>query len=76
MRSPPTWAELSIIGAAVLLSPVLAFLMAIAVEIVIGVLVDAGAPALLALVVVGAISWFLFRKLRTRPQEENSPVET
>jgi hypothetical protein len=53
----------------------LALLITIAVEIVIGVLVDAGAPALPAFVVVGAISWFLFRKLRTRRQE-NSSVET
>ena len=45
----PTWAQLSILAAAVLLSPVLALLTAIAVEIVIGVLVDAGAFALPAL---------------------------
>jgi hypothetical protein len=37
--------------------------MAIAVEILIGVLKDAGVPALLALVVAWAIGWSLFRKL-------------
>jgi hypothetical protein len=41
MISLPTWAIWSIAVAA-MLSPVLAFLMAIAVEIVIGALVDAG----------------------------------
>src|SRR5271169_4634321 len=42
MSSFPTWAHLSIMAAAVLLCPVLAFLMAIGVEILIGVLRDAG----------------------------------
>jgi hypothetical protein len=69
MRHLPTWAPLSIIALAVLLSPALALLIAIAVEIVIGVLVDAGAPALPAFVCVVAISGFLFHKLRTRPQD-------
>ena len=64
MRNLPTWAPLSIITVAVLLSPVLAFLTAIAVEILIGLLVEAGAPVLSALVATG---WLLFRKLRRRP---------
>jgi hypothetical protein len=42
--SLPAWAQLSIIAPAVLFSPALAFLGAIAVEIVIGVLVDADVP--------------------------------
>ena len=67
MRNLPTWAPLSIITVAVLLSPVLAFLTAIAVEILIGLLVEAGAPVLSALVATGAIAWPLFRKLRRRP---------
>ena len=62
MPSLPTWAIWSIAVAA-LLSLVLALLMAIAVEILIGVLKDAGVPALLVLVVAGAIGWLLFRKL-------------
>jgi hypothetical protein len=41
-------------------------LMAIAVEILIGLLIEAGEPALPALVVTGAIGWPLFRKLRAR----------
>jgi hypothetical protein len=72
--SLPAWARLSIIGAAVLLSPVLAFLAAIAVEIVIGVLVDAGGLALPAFVAAGAIGLLLPRKLRRR--QGGAPVET
>jgi hypothetical protein len=59
----PTWAQLSIIALAVLLSPALALSMAIAVEIVIGLLVDAGAPALPAFVASCAVGWLLLRKL-------------
>jgi hypothetical protein len=51
-----------------LLSPVFAFLMALVGEILIGLLKDGGALALLALVAAGAIGGFLFRKLRIRPQ--------
>ena len=61
----PTWAQLSILAFAVLLSPALALLMFLAVEIVIGLLVDAGVPALLALASV-AIGWLLLRKVRHR----------
>jgi len=75
MSSLPTWAHLSIIATVVLLCPVLAFLMAIAVEILVGFLKDAGVPALLVLVVAGAIGWWLFRKLRVRPRG-SAPVGT
>ena len=74
MNSLPTWAMWSIIAAAVL-SPVLGFLMAIAVEIFIGVLKDAGILEFLAVGVIGAISWLLLRKLRVRPRGSAS-VET
>ena len=74
MNSLPTWAMWSIIAAAVL-SPVLAFLMAIAVEIFIGVLKEAAILEFLAVGVIGAISWLLLRKLRGRPRESAS-VET
>jgi hypothetical protein len=66
--------QFSIIAVAVLLSPALAFLMAIAVEIVFGDLMDAGAPALPALVASGAIGWPLFRRLPRR--REGIPAET
>jgi hypothetical protein len=48
--------------------------MAIAVEILIGLLVEAGVLALPALVATGAIGWPLFRKLRRRPGV--TPIET
>ena len=54
MINLPPWALWSIAVAA-LLSPVLAFLMAIALAISIGALIDAGMLGLLALVAVGAI---------------------
>jgi hypothetical protein len=73
MNSPPTWAMWSIIAA--VLSPVLAFLTAIAVEIFIGVLKEAAILEFLAVGVIGAISWLLLRKLRVRPRESAS-VET
>jgi hypothetical protein len=64
VSSLPTWATWSIVAAAVL-SPILAFLMAIAVEIVVDVLKDAGLLELVALVAAGAIGWALVRKLCT-----------
>jgi hypothetical protein len=67
MSSLPTWATWSIAVAAVL-SPVLAFLMAIAVEILFGVLKDAGMLEFLALVAASVIGCSLLRKLRARPR--------
>ena len=64
-----SWGLSGLIAAAVLLSPVLAFLMALVVEIVIGFLNDGRVPALLVLVAAGAIGGFLYRKLRMRPQD-------
>jgi hypothetical protein len=74
MSSLPLWVPLSIIAAVVLLSPVLAFLTAIAVEILVGLLVEAGAPVLPAFVAAGAIGWPLLRKLRRR--QGSAAVET
>jgi hypothetical protein len=65
----------SIIATLVLLSAVLAFLMAIAVEILIGVLKDGSVPALLVLVVAVAIGRSRFRKLWVRPHR-GVPMET
>ena len=61
------WGLGGLIAAAVLLSPVLAFLMALVVDIVIGFLNDGNVPAVLVL--VAAIGGFLYRKLRMRPQD-------
>ena len=65
MSSLPTWVKWSIAAAAVL-SPALAFLMAIAVEAMIGALMDAGAPVLLPLAVAGALGCLLLR-FRSHP---------
>jgi hypothetical protein len=65
------WGLGGLIAAAVLLSPVLAFLMALAVDIVIGFLNDGREPALLV-VAAGAIGGFLLRKLRMRPPDRGS----
>ena len=64
VSSLPTWAIWSIAAAAVL-SPLFAFLMAIAVEIMIGALMDAGMSVLLPLAVASALGWLLLR-LRSR----------
>jgi len=63
------WGLGGLTAAAVLLSPVLAFLMALVVDIIIGFLNDGNVPAVLVLVAAGAIGGFLFRKLRMRPQD-------
>ena len=74
MRGIRASTQLSILAAAALLSPALAFLMAIAVEIVIGLLVDAGALALPAFVASVAIGWLLLRKPRHR--QGCDPIDT
>src|ERR1700719_382591 len=53
-----------LIAGSILLSPVFAFLMALAVEILIGLVSDGGAHALQALVAAGAIGGFSLRELR------------
>jgi hypothetical protein len=71
MDSLRNWAWWTIAGG-ILLSPVFAFLLAILIEIVIGVLAQGGAPALLILVstvICGRL--LLLRKHRTRAQAGN-----
>jgi predicted membrane protein len=70
MDSLPAWAWW-IIVAGVLLSPVFAFLIALLIEILIGVLKEAGIPAVLALVAAGVIGRLLFRMFwqRHRPSD-------
>jgi hypothetical protein len=77
VSSLPT-GQWSIIATAVLLSPILAFLMAIAVEILIGSLMDSGVPALLAFVAVSALGWSAASQAmgpaaRKRPSRDVSP---
>ena len=66
------FAQLSIIGAFVMLGPVLALLAAIAVEIAIDILLQAGGPPLPACVAAGAIGWMVLRRLGRR---QGAPVE-
>lgn len=63
MSSLPTWAVWSIVVPLVLLSPLIAFILAVAIESLIWALVDAGAPALV-LVGAGVSGLILFRRLR------------
>jgi hypothetical protein len=69
MDRVPNWVWWTIAGG-VLLSPVFAFLLAVLVEILIGVLTQGGVPALLlaAVVVSGGL---LLRKHRARPRAGN-----
>jgi hypothetical protein len=55
------------IATTALLSPALAFLLAMAVEIVIVVLHDAGVLKFVALVAVGTVGWSMLRKLWVPP---------
>jgi len=72
----PTWTKFSVVAAAGLLSPVLAFLMAIAVEIVLGLVKDAGALPIVGLIGAGALTFSRVRKLlRARPREQ-APIVT
>ena len=59
------WAWWTIAGG-ILLSPVFAFLLAMAVEILVGVLTQGGMPALLIMAAVIISGRLLFRRLWTR----------
>jgi hypothetical protein len=65
MKSLPTWAVWSIVTPLVLLSPVIAVLLAIASDALICEIVDAGAPAGVALVAIGGLL-ILWRNVRLR----------
>ena len=62
-----------LIAPVVLLSPVLAFLAALAVEIFVGVLKEADTPALLTLLAGAGIGRLLFRSLSVR-RRTSAPV--
>jgi branched-subunit amino acid ABC-type transport system permease component len=66
MDSLPTWAWWLVV-AGLLLSPVLAFLIAILVEIFIEVLKEGGLAAVITLVVAGLTGRLVLRRLRMRP---------
>jgi hypothetical protein len=62
-----SWTQSTIIAAVVLLSPVLAFIVGILVEILLGLMKEAGAPAALAIILAGVVVSMLVRKFRMRP---------
>jgi hypothetical protein len=64
------YACLLMVSAVVLLSPVLAFLLAIVAEIVIGWLLECGPPALITLAASGAIAGSLLRRVRERQRAD------
>jgi hypothetical protein len=70
MDSFPNWAWWTIAGG-ILLSPVFAFLLAVMVEILIGVLTQGGMPALLIVAAAVMTGRLLFRKHRARPRAGN-----
>jgi hypothetical protein len=69
------WAKFSVVVAATLISPVFVFFVAIAVEILVGVVEDAGALPLVAFIIAGAIGFSRLHKLRTRPHGR-APIAT
>jgi hypothetical protein len=60
------------VAAVLLLSPVLAFLMIIAVEALIDLVLEVGVPAMLDVMAIGAIVWVLFHNYRPRPDGAQS----
>ena len=67
MSSVRNWAAGSAIVALMLLSPIVAFLVVIAAEILIDLVMEAGVPVICA-VTAGAIGWVLFRKMSCHPE--------
>jgi hypothetical protein len=70
MDRVPNWAWWTIAGG-ILLSPVFAFLLAVLVEILIGVLTQGGVPALLIVAAAVMSGGLLLRKHRARPRAGN-----
>ena len=66
MRGLRTWVVWSVVAAVLLVSPVLAFLLIIAAEMLIDLLMEAKATTVSA-IAVGAIGWVLFRRISSQP---------
>ena len=74
-RRALNWVLVGLIAGGILLSPIFGFLMALVVDILIGLLNDGGVPALFTFVVASVIGGFLFRAMLPRPWGSAS-VET
>src|SRR5580704_5479936 len=72
MDSLPIWAIWSTIPGVVVLAPVLAFLLATATVIIIGLLKEVAVPAVLAFTAAGISGWLLARKARRGGQRRSS----
>jgi hypothetical protein len=74
------WAQLSIVGAAALLGPVVTFLLALLIAVVLRSMSARNAPPALVLVVAGFIGRLLRRKLwrpiEAAPQSAGEPART
>lgn len=68
MSNMRKWATGSVLWALVLLSPVIAFLMIIMAEMLIDLLIEAGAIADFT-VAAGGIAWVLFRRTSSHPEK-------
>ena len=68
MSSVRDWTAGSIVGALILVSPVVAFLVIIAAETLIDALMEAGMAADCALA-AGSTGWVLFRRILSHPEE-------
>ena len=66
MSSVRNWTAGSAIAALMLLTPVIAFLMVIAAEVLIDFMIEARVAAV-CIAAAGAISWFVFHKRSPRP---------
>ena len=66
MSSLTNWASL-VVAIGVLLSPVIAFLLAIGVEILVGIVKEGGVPALFVLAAAGVSGRILYGRLRAAP---------
>ena len=67
MGSARNWAAGSAIVALILLSPIVAFLVVIAAEMLIDLVMEVGVPVVCA-VAAAVIGWVLFRRMSSNPE--------
>ena len=67
MSSVRNWAASSAIVALILLSPIVAFLVVIAAEMLIDLVMEVGVPVVCA-VAAAIVGWVLFRRMSSHPE--------